>query len=72
MDKNIKKIKSLLILVNLFTNTLCKNLIAQINNGDALNDNKKLIGFGYTIILNLEIQELIVLNYKSLSSKQIQ
>ena len=72
MDKNIKKIKSLLILVNLFTNTLCKNLIAQINNNDALNDNKILIGFGYTIVLNLDIQELIVLNYKSLSSKQIQ
>ena len=68
----MKKFKSLLILVNLFTNTLCKNLIAQINNNDALNDNKILIGFGYTIILNLEIQELIVLNYKSLSSKQIQ
>jgi hypothetical protein len=72
LDKNIKKIKSLLILVNLFTNTLCKNLIAQINNNDALNDNKILIGFGYTIVLNLDIQELIVLNYKSLSSKQIQ
>ena len=72
MDKNIKKIKSLLILVNLFTNTLCKNLIAQINNNDALNDNKILIGFGYTIVLNLDIQELIVLNYKSLSSKKIQ
>ncbi|MBT3938247.1 MAG: hypothetical protein HOF44_00905 [Pelagibacterales bacterium] len=68
----MKKFKSLLILVNLFTNTLCKNLIAQINNNDALNDNKILIGFGYTIVLNLDIQELIVLNYKSLSSKQIQ